>query len=547
MTRRNKSAAVKRAAAFGAAISMMLALPCAAGNNAGLPFLGMTAGAESSGTCGDNITWTLDDEETLAISGTGGMYDYEADEESGDLSPFYGSRCGKITGIEIGAGVTRIGNNAFYLCRDCEDVIIPGNVTDVGNNAFRDCGKLLNVTVENGTESVGSGAFAGCTSLESVSLPGSIAEMGADIFYGCGSLKNIYYAGTEEQWKEIGYNGIGDGNKTLPVIREYLGIDDDVTIRFADGRSDPDDDLIFGGGISVSSATAGAGGTFELYVDIPASDNRADTISLNVEFDPDAFEVVSWYSNNTSSPDYIKDIVSGAWVNHGTGFLTLTASNTTPRIDLSDGIHLTAVMKVKTTASAGDHGITLKKADVCRYDSGLYTYRHFWEPETDHIAVSVTTDAVSGRVTGYGDIGGKVTVTLFDDAGEVIDSMLTAEGNYLFSGLTPGREYTVRASMPHCVPREVSFRAETVAAGIDLIIRRYGDVTGDSIVDAKDATQILRYEAGLPSVIRGSDGIADTYLIKVADITGSGNPSSKDATQILRYDAGLPSYFDKLI
>ena len=47
MMRRNKSAAVKRAAAVGAAISMMLALPCAAGNNTGLPLLGITAGAES--------------------------------------------------------------------------------------------------------------------------------------------------------------------------------------------------------------------------------------------------------------------------------------------------------------------------------------------------------------------------------------------------------------------------------------------------------------------------------------------------------------------
>ena len=29
-----------------------------------------------SGTCGDNLTWTLDDEGTLTISGTGDMFNY---------------------------------------------------------------------------------------------------------------------------------------------------------------------------------------------------------------------------------------------------------------------------------------------------------------------------------------------------------------------------------------------------------------------------------------------------------------------------------------
>ena len=34
------------------------------------------AKAATSGTCGDNLTWTLDDSGTLTISGTGEMYEY---------------------------------------------------------------------------------------------------------------------------------------------------------------------------------------------------------------------------------------------------------------------------------------------------------------------------------------------------------------------------------------------------------------------------------------------------------------------------------------
>ncbi len=38
--------------------------------------MSVTASAAESGKCGDNLTWTLNDEGTLTISGTGGMYGY---------------------------------------------------------------------------------------------------------------------------------------------------------------------------------------------------------------------------------------------------------------------------------------------------------------------------------------------------------------------------------------------------------------------------------------------------------------------------------------
>ena len=39
------------------------------------------AGAETqTGKCGDNLTWTLDDEGTLTIRGTGKMFDVDNDQ-----------------------------------------------------------------------------------------------------------------------------------------------------------------------------------------------------------------------------------------------------------------------------------------------------------------------------------------------------------------------------------------------------------------------------------------------------------------------------------
>ncbi len=630
MRKRSKSAAARRAAAVWAAISMMLTFPCAYGKGFDLPLLGISAGAESTGTCGESLVWELDDEGTLTISGTGEMYDWKTGE-----SPFYNNRdiktviiedgvtfiggyafqrCSEITSVtipdsvkgfgifafasckslsdiklpdglntisqglfyecsalerlDIPKSVTSIGRAAFYACFSIDGIVIPDGVTILPYGVFNCCSKLSAINIPYGVTSIDDVALTGCRSLTSLEIPETVTYLGVQNFTGSGiteitipksvtkmgydlfsssKVTDIYYTGTEAQWKAIDYNNLMKANVKKKSINSYLQISDDVTIHFLGDTPEPDNDLTLGGGISVSSSTSDTCGTFELYVDIPASDNWADEISLNVEFDPEAFEVVSWYSNNTSSLDYIQNIISGAWVDHGSDYLSLTASNKIPLIDLSKGIHLTAKMKVKNTASVGNHSITLKKADICRYDAELDKYRHFWEPETEYLAVSVMNDVVSGHISGYGDNKGIITVTLLDPDGRAVSSMTAVDGDYVFSGLTPGASYSVRASMPRCAPRTVTFTAGDSVTEQDIVLRKYGDVNGDTFVDAKDATQIMRYEVGMPSLIKGADDTVDTYLLQVADITRSGDPCSKDATQILRYDVGMTSIFDRLV
>ena len=71
----------------------------------GILLLPLTAGAETkTGTCGTDLTYTLTDDGTLTISGTGAMYNY-------------GSTPSQFINAErvvIGNGVTSIGGNAFY-------------------------------------------------------------------------------------------------------------------------------------------------------------------------------------------------------------------------------------------------------------------------------------------------------------------------------------------------------------------------------------------------------------------------------------------------
>ena len=75
----------------------------------------------ASGYCGNGLTWKLDEEGTLTISGTGemqnyssyGWYDNSVDIDKWDSSPWRGETIKKII---IEAGVKSIGDHAFYDC-----------------------------------------------------------------------------------------------------------------------------------------------------------------------------------------------------------------------------------------------------------------------------------------------------------------------------------------------------------------------------------------------------------------------------------------------
>lgn len=76
----------------------------------------MTAGAETSGTCGNNLTWTLDDDGLLTISGTGEMEDYINAEDS-TLGRYVTTAPwgGEVKAVVIEEGVTGIGYGLLWL------------------------------------------------------------------------------------------------------------------------------------------------------------------------------------------------------------------------------------------------------------------------------------------------------------------------------------------------------------------------------------------------------------------------------------------------
>ena len=152
------------------------------------------------GTCGNNLTYDIDEDGVLTISGTGDMWN----GKHGSPVINYGIK-DSVTSIVIQEGVTSVGDWAFWRCENVESVSLPDSLTKIGYAAFIDCFRLNEVNIPGNVKSVGDGAFELC-SLSSVVIPDSVESIGKSAF-NCSSLCEIFISANV---KEIGDNAFAN-------------------------------------------------------------------------------------------------------------------------------------------------------------------------------------------------------------------------------------------------------------------------------------------------------------------------------------------------
>jgi len=138
-----------------------------------------------SGTCGDNLTWSLTDDGTLTISGTGAMYDWNYDEK-----PWY-DNCELVTAVVIEDGVTATGKYAFSHCPNLTSVTIGSSVATLGPNTFSSCENLTSIVIPGTVNCIGESAFGWCKNLTDVTIQEGVTIIETQAFYYCDNLKNI--------------------------------------------------------------------------------------------------------------------------------------------------------------------------------------------------------------------------------------------------------------------------------------------------------------------------------------------------------------------
>ena len=155
-----------------------------------LPMPAMAAAA--SGTCGENLTWSLTDDGILTISGEGAMENYEFT----DLIQPWRDCQENILSVVLEYGVTTIGEAAFHNCENLISVTIPGSVTIIGSCAFNGCKALTSIAIPDSTTYIGSLAFAGCNSLTEMQIPEGVTTIGQMAFSPCESLVSVTIPGS---------------------------------------------------------------------------------------------------------------------------------------------------------------------------------------------------------------------------------------------------------------------------------------------------------------------------------------------------------------
>lgn len=161
-------------------------------------------GGEGDGT---NLTWTLDSEGVLTISGTGKMKDYTSKnapwQENGT----------DIKSIVFSSGTTYIGNYAFYRCTSDSftisfpdtlesigkyafyktalsgELVFPQQLKSIGTSAYEMCNNITGVRFRGNQMSlIGDGAFANCSGLKQLQISNGLLQIGKSAFAGCKNL-----------------------------------------------------------------------------------------------------------------------------------------------------------------------------------------------------------------------------------------------------------------------------------------------------------------------------------------------------------------------
>lgn len=184
-----------------------------------LAVTGMSANAQTSGSCGDNATWEYDNG-TLTISGTGAMADYTDALTDNPWNAYRES----ITNVVIGDDITHIGNWAFMGCTSLASVTLGESISSIGAEAFANCTNtnFKKLNIPNSVETIGAFAFSNITNLTYVCIGSGVTSIGVDAFSTNSNMKYIgCYASAPPTIGSGAFSGVTPTAIYVPT--DYIG------------------------------------------------------------------------------------------------------------------------------------------------------------------------------------------------------------------------------------------------------------------------------------------------------------------------------------
>ena len=473
-----------------------------------------------SGTS-NNMSWNLNGNGVLTISGTGNMPDYSSTSQ-----PWYKYR-ESIKQVKIGDGITGIGDYAFSGCKSLEELTIPEGVKKLGAKIIADtyiekikvpstvtqCSStysnsldwgslagdevLTEVEFAEGMTTIPAYICENASSMEKVVIPSTVTDIGWSAFYGCTSLKGV---------------SLPDG---LTKIDNYAF---DRCKSFTDVRVPKSvtsiGEYAFENCTSLKSAVIEANSKklFETTIGKYAFSGCTNLTSVTIPGNVTSIGDYAFSNCNSLVANVYKNSAGLTYCkNNKIDYRIVGSYDKKHYIQIENGtctnIDESTELKVSQLKEGNDYDVVSKSFDNFElYDLSFYK---------DDQKVTIDGTAIVRIPVKEGMDGSKCKV-YYNDNGTFTDMGAVYKDGYM--------EF------------ETNHFSQYVVAEIESSTFTLGDVNEDDKVDFLDAIVVLRHDA---EIIQLTDN-----QMKAAEVNKDGKVDFLDAIMILRYDAEIIDSFN---
>ena len=473
-----------------------------------------------SGTSND-MSWNLNGNGVLTISGTGNMPDYSSTSQ-----PWYKYR-ESIKQVKIGDGITGIGNYAFSGCTNLTSVTIPEGVKKLGSQIIADTyiEKIkIPSTVTDCNNEIYSGEYLGalagdgvltevefaegmtrippyiCSSantVERIIIPNTVTSIGSRAFNGCGGLKGVSLPDGLTKIENSAFSYC-NSLTSIAVPKSITSIGNSAFSNCTSLKNA----VIEANGKKLFETTIGnyafSGCTNLISVTIPGNVTSIGNNAFN-----NCNSIVANVYKNSTGLTYCK--------NNKIDYRIVGSYDKKHYIQIENGtctnIDENTELKVSQLKEGNDYDVVSKSFDNFElYDLSFYK---------DDQKVTIDGTVIVRIPVKEGMDGSKCKV-YYNDNGTFTDMGAVYKDGYM--------EF------------ETNHFSQYVVAEIESSTFTLGDVNEDDKVDFLDAIVVLRHDA---EIIQLTDN-----QMKAAEVNKDGKVDFLDAIMILRYDAEIINGFN---
>lgn len=98
--------------------------------------------------------------------------------------------CGRLKTLDLGTGLVKLGEYAFYNCSGLTEVTLPDSLTGLPRETFNRCSSLKSIVWGKNISYLGRAALQS-TAFEEVTIPSSVTSIESAVFWSCEKLKKV--------------------------------------------------------------------------------------------------------------------------------------------------------------------------------------------------------------------------------------------------------------------------------------------------------------------------------------------------------------------